>query len=348
MPKRKRKTISSSRKRKPNSKIIQAKPIDERNTDDDRSTGNDEEAWILNELVSFDTLRGDAAPSCDTEGCKLKALYIYEGQQSKSLWKSCIDCQLNDYEVWPTMAECNDATNEIPFTSEMEILVRNKCSNKSNILFPSHISSRNNVERLGKIVLSDTPTLREDITESNNKSSNESIDSNSVATLIIPEDELNDAIECTTQQETIQSEDIVINTNGNNKFKIINNIVRTNTLYIIEDTTATTSVVSEEDNVNGNIDENSVKKRQDKSRKEFSYELKQLERKGEVYLSPKVINKATGSYYEHGMHITCLICKRFRTNTDANINLRRQYYDYYFYNHIKNTAHITAKSLFDR
>ena len=86
MPKRKRKTTSSSQKRKPNSKSFQPKRAGERSTSDKRSAGNDEEARVLNEFAAFDALRGDAAPLRDAEGCKLKASRMRKGQQSKYLW----------------------------------------------------------------------------------------------------------------------------------------------------------------------------------------------------------------------------------------------------------------------
>ena len=76
--------------------------------------------------------------------------------------------------------------------------------------------------------------------------------------------------------------------------------------------------------------------------------MKQLAKKGLVKLDPIVINKKTGQPYENGFYVTCIPCKLFRPSTDGYIHLRRPFYDYYYFNHIRNQSHLTAKQLFDR
>jgi len=91
------------------------------------------------EIVSIEELEGDNPPMCNTDNCQSSALFIYEGNTSKEVWKSCIDCQLKDYQKWPTIEECNDATNDIPFSKEMEDVIRRKYSIDTNISLPSYI-----------------------------------------------------------------------------------------------------------------------------------------------------------------------------------------------------------------
>ena len=76
--------------------------------------------------------------------------------------------------------------------------------------------------------------------------------------------------------------------------------------------------------------------------------MKQLAKKGLVKLDLIVINKKTGQPYENGFYVTCIPCKLFRPSTDGCIHLRRPFYDYYYFNHIRNQSHLTAKQLFDR
>ena len=83
-------------------------------------------------------------------------------------------------------------------------------------------------------------------------------------------------------------------------------------------------------------------------RTDFTHEMKLLEKKGLVFLNPKVINKQSGKLHEMGRYITCIPCKLFRPRMDGNINLRRNYYDYYYHQHTQNQAHISAKHLYDR
>jgi len=163
-----------------------------------------DEAWILNEFIKLDDLKRDNAPVCDTEECDLKALYIYEGQQSNSLWKSCIDCQLNDYKDWPGMEECNDATDNLPFTKEMDEIVRKKCTSNSSLIILSHISrvesketsaNEDNVEDNESTKVNETQMENDISRHGNDFNSNDSIDSNSVCTHVIPDEELQPYVE---------------------------------------------------------------------------------------------------------------------------------------------------------
>ena len=99
MAKRKRKSLTPRRGKKQPSKGLRQDSIQ------DNETNDIDEAWILNELVSIEDLKTENSPSCDSEGCNNKALYVYQGQVTKSRWNSCIDCQLKDYTDWPSIEE---------------------------------------------------------------------------------------------------------------------------------------------------------------------------------------------------------------------------------------------------
>ena len=141
MVKRSRKrSVVSSRKKSKNQPI----PANDEESDINSTT----EAWILMEFISFEDLSKDDAAVYDTNNCQLKALYVYKGEVTKDEWKSCIDCQLRDYEVWPTKEECEDATDSIPFTKEMILIAKSKCTNQKNIIFPLYISSTDSDQEL--------------------------------------------------------------------------------------------------------------------------------------------------------------------------------------------------------
>ena len=281
MAKRKRKSLTPRRKRKQ-----QVKAVNEQNVNE--NSINNEEAWTLNEFASLDDLRNTNGPGCDSEECNLKALHVYEGQVSKSLWYSCIDCQLSGYEDWPSIDECKDACDNLPFTSEIDEIVRKMCTSKYNIELPSCMSCKPIDETTVNIVLNEEPPLNDGNNDSN---------------------------------EINQPED------SNDKQSNDNEVI-----------------VTRNEGTNNNKD----RKRQDKSRNEFSFEMKQLERKGLVQLDPKVVNKETGKLCEPGLCVICNVCKRFRPNSDGIINLRRPYYPYYYFNHTQNKAHLTSKALHDR
>ena len=122
--------------------------------------------------------------------------------------------------------------------------------------------------------------------------------------------------------------------------------LETNESEITNDTASITNVTI--DTRIEDADHDANKKRKDKSRKEFSYEMKQLERQGLVKLNPKLLNKETGQLYDHDLHATCIICQRFRPYSDGIINLYRPYHDCYFFNHTQNKAHLMSKALRDR
>ena len=84
MVKRSRKRAVRSSRKKSKNQPIQSNE----NGDNINSTV---EAWVLVEFISIEDLRNDDAAGCDTDGCQLKALYVYQGEVSKDEWKSCID-----------------------------------------------------------------------------------------------------------------------------------------------------------------------------------------------------------------------------------------------------------------
>ena len=112
------------------------------------------------------------------------------------------------------------------------------------------------------------------------------------------------------------------------------------------------NVNDEETDANQAVNENHVnpkarKKRKIMERNEFTYEMKMLEKKGVLKLDPKVMNINANKPYDEGQHVTCLMCQCFRPFTDGLINLRRPYYDYYYFKHTQHKAHMTAKTLHD-
>ena len=137
MTNRKRKrTIASSRK-KPERETL--KSVQE-GSKKDTNINNENEAWILNEFILLDDLRSNDAPACDSEECNLNTFCVYEGQILKALWKSCTDCQLNDDKNWPSIEECKDAADNMPFAKEMAGIVKKKCVLNSSTILPSHMS----------------------------------------------------------------------------------------------------------------------------------------------------------------------------------------------------------------
>jgi hypothetical protein len=306
MAKRKRKSLTPRRGKKQPSKGLRQDSIQ------DNETNDIDEAWILNELVSIEDLKTENSPSCDSEGCNNKALYVYQGQVTKSRWNSCIDCQLKDYTDWPSIEEFKDASEDIPFTIEMEQIVRKECMNDSNMILPSYLSRSRLDNPLVTVELNETPPLNETNNASNSDDISESIESNSVATLIIPEEDLDCNFE-NNETETI---------NGNE--------------------TETNQSNNEPD-----VNPKSRKKRKSIQRNEFCHEMKMLEKKGILKLDPKVMNTSTNKPHEKGLYITCIICLRFRTCTDGLINLRRPYYEYYYFKHAEQRSHKIAKALFD-
>ena len=141
MGKRSRKrALASSRKKR----IKQPK---QSNENGDTNTSQSE-PWALMEFMSIDDLQNDDAAGCDADGCQLKALCVHQGEVSKDEWKPCLDCQLKDHEVWPTIDECKDAPDKPPFTREMTVIVKSKCTNERNASLPSYLFSNDSNEEL--------------------------------------------------------------------------------------------------------------------------------------------------------------------------------------------------------
>ena len=82
MTKRGRKRISTLSRKKPKGKS---------STEETDKSNDKEESWILMEFTSCEELESANAALCDTESCTSSALFIYEGMQSKKIWRSCVD-----------------------------------------------------------------------------------------------------------------------------------------------------------------------------------------------------------------------------------------------------------------
>jgi hypothetical protein len=213
----------------------------------------------------------------------------------------------------------------------MEELIRTKCTSNYDIIIPNHLLCRN-------IEFISTEELNEEI----NKDIN---DDNSVNTLVIPDEEIepfinrnlndnrNESNDNTYQSTNIPQEDIVAVIETNQR-EVINESINTNEA---NDLPELNEVVIERN-----------KRRKNKSRNEFSFEMKDLQRRGLVNLNPKIINKDTGKAFDKGLYVTCNPCKLFRAKNDGNIHLRRAFYDYYYFIHTQNQAHLNSKILFDR
>ena len=170
MAKRGRKRSTTSIRKKRNHKTANpskaTKNIIEEANNVMNSNDNEEEAWVLMRFISFDELSRDDKTICDSADCQLSALYVYEGTITNQEWKSCIDCQLNDYEKWPSPEECKDATEDTPFTKAMEEIVRIKCTKDKGIEIPSHIAH---------IDINQTAAIEDNFIEENMASSLEGI-----------------------------------------------------------------------------------------------------------------------------------------------------------------------------
>ena len=86
-------------------------------------------------------LEGKKPLMCYADTYQSSALFIYETTTSEKVWMSCADCQLKDYEKWPSLKKCKDATDDIPFSKEIEDIIKRKCSIDTDISLPSCIVS---------------------------------------------------------------------------------------------------------------------------------------------------------------------------------------------------------------
>ena len=193
----------------------------------------------------------------------------------------------------------------------MEDLVRKKCVLNSSAILPSHVRCINSDVSLsmkGSEKYDDSLLEKNMVLEESNDNSNEIVNSFSACTLVILKDE--------TQQESKQDSNNAQDTRSNEVFANKELIVR------IDD--------AAEVNHNGEHNDNECK---DKMYVEFSYKMKQLERKGLVTLDPITINKEIGKQFDEALCATCVLCEMLKFYTDSIVYLRRPFYDFCYSTH---------------
>jgi hypothetical protein len=70
----------------------------EESPDDD--SDDDDEEWILSRIFSIEELKSSSPPKCEADGCSRIACAIWKSNKEEK-WKTCLDCQEEDYGGWP-------------------------------------------------------------------------------------------------------------------------------------------------------------------------------------------------------------------------------------------------------
>ena len=101
---------------------------------DGDSSEDAEEMWDLTKVLSFEELSREGTIKCSTEDCLNAAACVWVSNlKPKSRWFSCIDCQANDFDGWPT-------PEEMPIkemTSEHQAILAKKCSRQRSPAMPA-------------------------------------------------------------------------------------------------------------------------------------------------------------------------------------------------------------------
>ena len=270
-----------------------------------------EESWYLDKVLSLEELSNEHVIMCKNETCQLQAWMIYKGNISDDEWPSCIDCMLNDYQDWPSIELISDMKDIFPIDTNLELFIRNKCTNNQNLQIPIHIS--NNII-LHQFIASQ----------------------NEMKTITTNED-----------LPKLQNPYVIVNTiNKSTDNDIISNITDNETLPTMNSQSSRTRNDADND---GPSEENltstssvKVKKSTKPEKTRFSSRMEKLEEDGLVDLSPKIFDSESKTLHKKGLCIMCIPYKTYRVKSEGTINLRRKFYEYYYDQHCKTKNHIES------
>jgi len=269
-----------------------------------------QESWYLSKLLSYEELASEHKVICNSEHCTLQAWLVYVGNKSSKEWSTCIDCMLRDYNDWPTEKNCKEVKLSLPIEVNQEIYIREKCTIDKGLTIPKYISKN---------------TVLHEFIKNSIKQNAEPIDD--IPALIHPTMNKDE-----TQKETVNSSISDISSD-------ITSINTTLKESIIEIKATDLSSINSKQTSNSSRSKTPVKRC-------FSPYFKALEKEGLVKLNPEIHNTKTKEMHKEGYYVVCIPCEKYRSKSDGVVNLRRQYYDYYFKDqHCKSESHKVAMNL---
>jgi len=172
---RKRKKNNSKSKVKTVDQVTQDKIVATSDKNNNYRVDNEDELWYVRKFFTLEELQNEHVATCDNEDCQLHAWMLFEGVDSGKNWRTCIDCMMIDYDEWPSIEKCKEIDCQLPISSELEVFVRQHCTNEPQILFPpctcenkeiNNFNDANNTPR--NQLNNETPPLLNDVAIENN------------------------------------------------------------------------------------------------------------------------------------------------------------------------------------
>ena len=202
-----------------------------------------------------------------------------------------------------------DIKDIFPMYTNLELFIRNKCTNNQRMQIPHHIS--NNV------------ILHQFIASQNKKKTNtRNNDLPELQNLHVIQSTNNDIISNITDNETL----LTMNSQSS---RTINDTVN--------DGPSEEYIIS--------ISSLKAKKSTKPEKTRFSSRIEKLEEDGLVDLSPKIFDSESKTLHKKGFCITRIPYKTYRVKSEGTINLRRKFCEYYYDQHCKTKNHIESTQM---